>query len=71
VSIAVINSIGNLGGFVGPFAIGYIKGSGQSATPGLLFLAALLVLSFLMTFFIRIHEQRGIDAHAAIANQSH
>lgn len=26
VSIAVINSVGNLGGFVGPFAIGYFKG---------------------------------------------
>jgi ACS family tartrate transporter-like MFS transporter len=71
VSIAVINSVGNLGGFVGPFAIGYIKGTGQSATPGLLFLAALLVASFLMTFFIRINEQRATDARGAVANQSH
>ena len=57
VSIAIINSIGNLGGFVGPFAIGYIKGQGYSAATGLLFLAALLVISFFMTFFIRINEQ--------------
>ncbi|MCG5072144.1 MFS transporter [Paraburkholderia tagetis] len=70
VSIAVINSVGNLGGFVGPFAIGYIKGSGQSATPGLLFLSALLVFSFLMTFFIRINEQPASEAHGAVANQS-
>ncbi|REE07094.1 ACS family tartrate transporter-like MFS transporter [Paraburkholderia sp. BL27I4N3] len=71
VSIAVINSVGNLGGFVGPFAIGYIKGSGQSATPGLLFLSALLVLSFLMTFFIRINERKAVDAAGAVASQGH
>ncbi|MBP0597542.1 MFS transporter [Herbaspirillum sp. LeCh32-8] len=56
VSIAVINSLGNLGGFVGPSLIGYVKGSGGGATTGLLFLAALLVLSFLMTVFIRVRE---------------
>lgn len=56
VSIAIINSIGNLGGFVGPFAIGYIKGSTNSATTGLMFLAALVVVSFFMTLFIRIGE---------------
>lgn len=64
VSIAIINSIGNLGGFVGPFAIGYIKGMGHSATTGLLFLAALLVISFFMTIFIRINERQGAAALA-------
>jgi MFS transporter, ACS family, tartrate transporter len=58
VSIAVINSIGNLGGFVGPFAIGYLKGDGKSATAGLYFLAALLVVAFFMTLFIRVQEHR-------------
>lgn len=58
VSIAIINSIGNLGGFVGPFVIGYIKGQGHGAAAGLLVLAALLVISFLMTWFIRVAEQR-------------
>ena len=56
VSIAVINSIGNLGGFVGPYGIGLIKGQGYAATTGLLFLAALLVMSFFMTVFIRVRE---------------
>ncbi|HEY3539017.1 MAG TPA: MFS transporter [Trinickia sp.] len=71
VSIAVINSVGNLGGFVGPFAIGYIKGSGHSATHGLLFLAALLVASFLMTFFIRVDERNTAETTGAVANHSH
>ena len=57
VSIAVINSIGNLGGFVGPFAIGLIKGSkGGSAAGGLVFLSALLLVSFFMTLFMRISD---------------
>lgn len=56
VSIAVINSIGNLGGFVGPFAIGLVKGSGRSATTGLTFLSALLAISFLMTIFMQVTE---------------
>lgn len=59
VSIAIINSIGNLGGFVGPFMIGYIKGQGNSATTGLLFLAGLLVIAFLMTFLMRIAEHQA------------
>ncbi|AJY41965.1 MFS transporter [Burkholderia humptydooensis] len=71
VSIAVINSIGNLGGFVGPFMIGFVKGTGQSATPGLLFLAALLVVSFLMTFFIRVHEETSADTPSDVVNQTH
>ncbi|NIE66036.1 MFS transporter [Burkholderia sp. Ax-1719] len=68
ISIAVINSIGNLGGFVGPFAIGYIKGSGASATPGLLFLAGLLVLAFLMTLFLRLTERPQSDEAGSVAS---
>ncbi|WP_321821361.1 MULTISPECIES: MFS transporter [unclassified Burkholderia] len=71
VSIAVINSIGNLGGFVGPFMIGFVKGAGQRTTPGLLFLAALLVVSFLMTFFIRVREEPATDTPSDVVNQTH
>lgn len=54
VSIAVINSIGNLGGFVGPYMIGVIKGLGNSSpTSALAFLSALLAVSFLMTLFMQ------------------
>jgi MFS transporter, ACS family, tartrate transporter len=70
VSIAVINSVGNLGGFVGPFAIGYIKGADGSATRGLLFLSGLLVAAFFMTVFIRLTERTN-DSPAKMAEQSH
>ncbi|NEX64773.1 MFS transporter [Noviherbaspirillum galbum] len=62
VSIAVINSIGNLGGFVGPFFIGYVKGATNSATTGLMLLAGLVVVSFFMTLLIRIGDHAGAPA---------
>jgi ACS family tartrate transporter-like MFS transporter len=47
--IATINSIGNLGGFVGPAMIGWIKDLTGSFRGGLFFVAALLVLSAILT----------------------
>lgn len=43
--IAVINSIGNLGGFIGPFLIGWLKDKWGSYTGGLFAVGALLALS--------------------------
>lgn len=47
--IATINSIGNLGGFAGPFMIGWIKDLTGSFAGGLYFVAGLLVLSAVLT----------------------
>jgi ACS family tartrate transporter-like MFS transporter len=47
--IATINSIGNLGGFVGPAMIGWIKDLTGSFQGGLFFVAGLLVLSAILT----------------------
>ena len=49
--IALINSIGNLGGYVGPFVVGWIKQSTNSFEMGLYFLAACALLSSVITFF--------------------
>lgn len=68
VSIAVINSIGNLGGFVGPSLIGVVKGSSQSAATGLLFLSALLVIAFLMTALMRVTNSEPDQPVAASAH---
>jgi ACS family tartrate transporter-like MFS transporter len=54
VSIAAINAIGNLGGFVGPYVMGAAKTWTGSALGGLIFLAVLLILSFFMTWFMRL-----------------
>lgn len=49
VSIGLINSIGNLGGFIGPFIVGYLKTSTDSYNSGSIFLvASLLVAAFLL-----------------------
>lgn len=54
VSIAAINSIGNLGGFAGPYAVGWFtKATGQPAS-GLIFLAALTVVAFVMVWVARL-----------------
>ncbi|WP_125613628.1 MFS transporter [Specibacter cremeus] len=43
VGIACVNSIGNLGGFIGPFAVGMITDATGSVLPAMYFLAAWLV----------------------------
>jgi ACS family tartrate transporter-like MFS transporter len=59
VSIAAINSIGNLGGFAGPYSLGAIKAWTGSAFGGLLLLSGLLFVSFLMTWFMRLANKPG------------
>ena len=49
--IALINSIGNLGGYVGPFIVGWIKQSTDSFEMGVYFLAACALTSALITYF--------------------
>jgi ACS family tartrate transporter-like MFS transporter len=62
--IATINSIGNLGGFVGPAMIGWIKDITGSFQGGLFFVAGLLVLSAILTLVLA-RSQRASDAAAA------
>jgi len=64
VSIAAINSVGNLGGFVGPYVLGLVKGWTGSQGAGLLMLSALLLISFLMTYFVRLTGGTTTEAPA-------
>ncbi|KVK80886.1 MFS transporter [Burkholderia sp. MSMB1498] len=50
--IAMINSIGNLGGFVGPFAIGWLKNLTGGYAAGLYVVAATLALSAIVTLLL-------------------
>jgi len=47
--IALVNSCGNIGGFVGPYAVGYVKGLTGTYTMGLAALSVFLVLGALLT----------------------
>ena len=51
--IALINTVGALGGFVGPSLVGFVKNATGSFTGGLLLLAALLFASAVVTLFLR------------------
>jgi ACS family tartrate transporter-like MFS transporter len=50
--IALVNSIGNLGGFVGPYLVGWIRDATGGFTAGLLTLAAILVIGAAITLAI-------------------
>lgn len=50
-AIALINATGNLGGYVGPFVVGWIKDSTRSFEAGLYFLAACAIACAVITFF--------------------
>lgn len=50
--IAMINSIGNLGGFAGPFVIGWLKHRTGSYSAGLYFVGATLAVSSVVTLLL-------------------
>jgi len=53
VGIALINSIGNLGGYVGPFVVGWIRDSTKSFEMAVYFLAACAFMSGLIAYLAR------------------
>ena len=62
-AIAIINSLGNLGGFVAPFGFGIIKETTGSVVPGLFALAAASTLAAGLVYFLK--ERRGPARPAA------
>ncbi|MDR5774330.1 MULTISPECIES: MFS transporter [unclassified Caballeronia] len=64
--IAMINSIGNLGGFVGPFAIGWLKNSTGSYAAGLYVVGATLAMSAVITLMLS-RKAKSEREHAAAA----
>lgn len=64
--IATINSIGNLGGFVGPTMIGWIKDGTGSFLGGLYVVAGLLVLSAILTLVLARSSRQSTPAHPAV-----
>lgn len=67
--IAMINSIGNLGGFVGPYAIGRLKAADGGYGAGLCVVAAMLGFSALLTVWLSRRREPAINAHASQRSQ--
>ena len=63
--IAAINSIGNLGGFVGPGVIGWVKDTTGSFVGGLFFVAGLLVFSAVLTLILARVARKNAASQAA------
>jgi MFS transporter, ACS family, tartrate transporter len=62
VGMALINSIGNLGGYLGPIAVGWIKDSTKSFEMALYFLGGCALLSTVIT----LYATRATDASRAL-----
>ncbi len=69
--IAAINSVGNLGGFVGPSLIGWIHGASGSYRGGLVAVAALLALSAIaVTLLARFAPNHNRPVHRSAGRTS-
>jgi nitrate/nitrite transporter NarK len=58
-AIAIINSLGNLGGFVAPFGFGLIKEQTGSVIPGLFALAAASTIAAGLVYFLKVRKTHG------------
>lgn len=66
--IAIINSIGNLSGFAGPFVMGYVKDQTGSFNGGLLIVAATVLLAMLVVLLLP--HNRALEAAGAEADDA-
>ncbi len=60
-SMGLINALGNLGGFLGPYAVGYLHDATGSDLVGYLFLAAILVVGAVVTL-LSIKPARAVPS---------
>jgi len=65
-SIGLINSIGNLGGFLGPLVMGYLASRTHSFTAGLLYLVASLFVSGVLMLTVGVARPRAQDMTAPV-----
>jgi MFS family permease len=66
-AIAIINSLGNLGGFVAPFGFGIIKEQTGSVVPGLFALAAASTVAAILVYFLKERKPASDIAEQAPA----
>lgn len=67
-AIALVNSFGALGGFVGAYAVGWIQGTAGSGAAFIFMAAALLVAALLMLLVRRPRTREGEVLHPAKAH---
>lgn len=69
--IALINSFGNLGGYIGPFGIGALKEYTGTLSSGLYFLSAVMISGVLLTYIVyRRLEKKTPGTHGVVIEQT-
>jgi ACS family tartrate transporter-like MFS transporter len=71
-SVGLINSFGNLGGFVGPYVVGYLKDRTGSYFAGILYLSASALVASMLVLSLRTTRRprtTGNDVAPGVANQ--
>jgi len=58
-SIGLINSLGNLGGFFGPYVVGYLNARTNSFMAGMLYLSTSAIIGGLLILTLRARNARG------------
>jgi nitrate/nitrite transporter NarK len=59
--IALINSVGNLGGYIGPFVIGWLKELTGNLASGLYFLSGVMICGLILTGVVyRVLERKHV-----------
>jgi nitrate/nitrite transporter NarK len=69
-AIAIINSLGNLGGFVAPFGFGIIKEQTGSVIPGLFALAAASTIAAALVYFLKERQTETAAGPAATPEEA-
>ena len=67
--IALINSIGNVGGFLGPTLVGYVRDATGSYSASLWVLAVLILMSGIAVITLNARTPRA-DASSVLLNQA-
>ncbi|MFF2030740.1 MFS transporter [Arthrobacter sp. NPDC058192] len=62
--LAMVNSLGNLGGFVAPYIVGLLKDTTGNSQSGLVFLAACLAITGVATYLYARKRPEGVSAPA-------
>ena len=62
VAVGLINSTGNLGGFAGPYAMGFLKEATRSYTAGLIYLAVAAILAGALTLCVDLKRLGEVGA---------
>ncbi|MDQ6752068.1 MAG: MFS transporter [Actinomycetota bacterium] len=65
--LAMVNSLGNLGGFVAPYAVGLLKDATGNNQSGLVFLAACLAITALATYLYARRRPEGVAVPASVS----